>query len=281
VESALVEHPAVMEAAVTGVPDPVRGLNVKATIILAKGYLPSDALKKEIQEHVKKVTAPYKYPRIVEFVKELPKTISGKTRRVEIREQDNQKMQAQKTEHKQEFLNISARIREMRDVCGYSVAFMAKELGIDAAAYEKYETCGENIPISALYHMANLFKVDMTEIVEGRTPRIDTYCMVPAGQGVKIERYPGYDFRRLAHTYMHKIMEPMIVTVEPEDHDPELVTHKGQEFNLVLEGSVAVLFDGKQLLLEEGDSVYFNPAYPHGQRAMNGKPAKFLTVIAE
>ncbi|MDR2647828.1 MAG: AMP-binding protein [Oscillospiraceae bacterium] len=88
VESALLEHPAVMESAVTGVPDPVRGFSVKATIILAKDYAPSEELKKELQDHVKRTTAPYKYPRIIEFVDELPKTISGKIRRVEIRQDD-------------------------------------------------------------------------------------------------------------------------------------------------------------------------------------------------
>jgi acetyl-CoA synthetase len=88
VESALIEHPAVLETAVTGVPDPDRGFNVKATVVLAKGYTGTEELKKELQEHVKKVTAPYKYPRVIEFVEELPKTISGKIRRVEIREQD-------------------------------------------------------------------------------------------------------------------------------------------------------------------------------------------------
>jgi len=87
VESALMEHPAVMECAITAVPDPDRGQVVKATIILSKNYQPSDELAKELQEHVKKVTAPYKYPRIVEFVTELPKTISGKIRRVQIREE--------------------------------------------------------------------------------------------------------------------------------------------------------------------------------------------------
>lgn len=86
VESALLEHPAVMECAITGVPDPDRGQIVKATIVLTKNYSPSDDLAVELQEHVKKVTAPYKYPRIIEFVTELPKTISGKIRRVEIRE---------------------------------------------------------------------------------------------------------------------------------------------------------------------------------------------------
>ncbi|MDR2159391.1 MAG: AMP-binding protein [Treponema sp.] len=88
VESALMEHPAVLECAVTGVPDSDRGTAVKATIVPARGYIPSEALKLELQNHVKKTTAPYKYPRIVEFVTELPKTISGKIRRVQIREGD-------------------------------------------------------------------------------------------------------------------------------------------------------------------------------------------------
>lgn len=92
VESALMTHPAVLECAVTAVPDPVRGQVVKATIVLARGYEASDALKKELQNHVKKTSAPYKYPRVVEFVTELPKTTSGKIRRAEIRKNDMQKL---------------------------------------------------------------------------------------------------------------------------------------------------------------------------------------------
>jgi acetyl-CoA synthetase len=88
VESALMEHPAVLECAITAVPDADRGQIVKATIVTAKNYIPGDDLARELQEHVKRVTAPYKYPRIVEFVTELPKTISGKIRRVQIREED-------------------------------------------------------------------------------------------------------------------------------------------------------------------------------------------------
>jgi acetyl-CoA synthetase len=88
VESALMEHPSVLECAVTAVPDPVRGQVVKATIVLARGYQPSEELIKELQNHVKRVTAPYKYPRMVEFAAELPKTISGKIQRNVIRNRD-------------------------------------------------------------------------------------------------------------------------------------------------------------------------------------------------
>ncbi|MCL2157742.1 MAG: AMP-binding protein [Methanobrevibacter sp.] len=88
VESALITHPSVLECAITGYPDPIRGQVVKSTIVLAKGYSPSEELKKELQNHVKSVTAPYKYPRIVEFVDELPKTISGKIKRKDIRIED-------------------------------------------------------------------------------------------------------------------------------------------------------------------------------------------------
>ncbi len=85
----MLDHRAALVPAITAVPDPVRGQVVKATVVLARGYTPSEELKKELQNHVKKATAPYKYPRIVEFVDELPKTSSGKIRRVEIRQRDS------------------------------------------------------------------------------------------------------------------------------------------------------------------------------------------------
>ncbi len=93
VESAVISHPAVLECAITGAPHPLRGQVVKATVVLTREYQPSEELKIEIQNHVKRVTAPYKYPRIIEFVDELPKTISGKIRRVEIRARDLEKKQ--------------------------------------------------------------------------------------------------------------------------------------------------------------------------------------------
>ncbi|MDD2534512.1 MAG: AMP-binding protein [Eubacteriales bacterium] len=98
VESVLMEHQAVLECAITGAPDPDRGQVVKATVVLARGYVASDELRKELQEYVKTHTAPYKYPRVLEFVSELPKTISGKIRRVEIRQGKSTGPQAPETD---------------------------------------------------------------------------------------------------------------------------------------------------------------------------------------
>ena len=92
VESALLEHPSVAESAVVASPDPIRGNIVKAYVILKPGYVPSDELVLGLQEHVRKTTAPYKYPRAIEFVTELPKTISGKIRRVELRRREVEKV---------------------------------------------------------------------------------------------------------------------------------------------------------------------------------------------
>ncbi|MDD3071236.1 MAG: acyl-CoA synthetase, partial [Methanoculleus horonobensis] len=100
VESALIEHPAVKESAVVGSPDPIRGVIIKAFVVLKDGYTGSEALVKEMQTHVKTTTAPYKYPRAIEFVAELPKTISGKIRRVELR---NLEMKRYQEAHHEEF----------------------------------------------------------------------------------------------------------------------------------------------------------------------------------
>lgn len=181
----------------------------------------------------------------------------------------------------EQFAQIAARIRELREISGYTVAQMAAELGITPEVYGQYEHSGENIPISVLYHLSQRLGVDLNILLTGAEARLDTYCLVRRGQGQPIDRYPGYRFHSLAHKYARRIMEPLMVTLDPEDHDPQPVTHPGQEFNYVLEGAMELLFDGKRFVLEAGDSVYFNPTYPHGQRAYGGQPARFLTVIAE
>ncbi len=182
---------------------------------------------------------------------------------------------------KQEYNEISARIRELRDACGYTVQEMAQELGLEDAVYAGYEQDGENIPISVIYEIANKCGVDFTEIVTGVGAKLDTYHIVKRGEGRTINRFDGYRYEDLAFRYSRKIMQPLLVTLDPSDKPADLVSHPGQEFNLVIEGSVALVFDGKELILDEGDSIYFNPNYPHGQKCHGDKKARFLTMIAE
>ena len=175
---------------------------------------------------------------------------------------------------------IAARIRELRDICGFTAAQVAEKLEISGDAYAGYEENGEDIPINVLFRLSSLFGIDFNELLTGSSPHLSSYCLVKKGHGRPIDRYQGYSFQSLAYTYKRRIMEPLLVTVQPGDRDVALVSHKGQEFNLCLEGTMEVLFDGKVITLCEGDSIYFNPEHPHGQRAVDGL-ARFLTVIAE
>ncbi|MDR1687139.1 MAG: cupin domain-containing protein [Clostridiales bacterium] len=177
-----------------------------------------------------------------------------------------------------EIRQMAARIRELRDISGYSVTEIADILGIEPFLYEQYEENGENIPINVLFRLANIYKVDLNEILTGKAPHLETYCLVKRGAGMEIDRFPGYRFHSLAYTYKRRVMEPLLVTMDSSETDAALVTHAGQEFNFCLEGTMELLFDGKVIRLEEGDCVYFNPSRPHGQRAVTAK-ARFLTVI--
>lgn len=176
---------------------------------------------------------------------------------------------------------IAARVKELRDIVGLSVQEVAEKLGIGQDEYVDYEEDRKAIPISTLNALAELLNVDFTVLLTGEAPRMAKYTLVRSGQGVHVERYPGYSFQSLAYNFKQRTMEPMFVYLEPKDDDdkePALVTHGGQEFNLVVEGTVKVVIGDKSFLLNPGDSIYFDPSIPHGQRAVGG-PVKFVTVI--
>lgn len=180
-----------------------------------------------------------------------------------------------------EFKEIARRITELREVCGYTREELAGELKLDPEVYAGYEESGEDIPISVIYQISKKFGVDFTEILTGTSAKLTTYHVVRGGEGKVIDRYPGYYFKDLAYRYTKKIMQPLLVTIDPSDKAAELVTHSGEEFNLVLDGTVILTFGDKEIVLEKGDSIYFNPGYPHGQKCKGDKPAVFLTMIAE
>jgi len=176
---------------------------------------------------------------------------------------------------------IASRIRELRDILDISPEQIAAEIEVSLNEYISYEKGETDIPIGKLYLIAGALGVDPTVILVGDSPKMVDYTIVRGGKGLSVERYAGYRFTSLAYNYIGREMEPMIVDLDPNDRDTDLVTHEGQEFNYVLEGVVTVTIGDKEHILEVGDSIYFNPALPHGQKASNGKPAKFLTIINE
>jgi transcriptional regulator with XRE-family HTH domain len=176
---------------------------------------------------------------------------------------------------------IASRLKALRELSDLTLDEAAEKLGVDAATYRAYEEAELDIPVSMLHAAADLMGVDLTELLTGKPPRLHSFCLVRQGKGIQVDRYRGYDFQSLAYNFSHRSAEPLMVTVGPEedpDNPLELVTHPGQEFNYVVEGRVRVTVGDHELLLEKGDSLYFDPTIPHGQRGVGGE-AKFLTII--
>ncbi len=180
-----------------------------------------------------------------------------------------------------ELREIGQRIEGLREACDVTREEMAADLEVSLETYTKWEELGADVPISAIYHMAQKFGVEFTEILTGTAAKLNTYQVVRSGQGREVERYPGYHFEDLAFRYCGKIMQPLEVTIDPSDEPAKLVSHSGQEFNLVLEGIVVVVWGDQEFHLSKGDSIYFNPEVPHGQRCGSSVPCRFVTVIAE
>lgn len=176
---------------------------------------------------------------------------------------------------------IGARLRELREVSDYTVEQLAAELHLDPEVYASYEQNGKDVPISVIYEIASKFKVDFTEIITGNTAWLHTYHLIRRGEGKNVNRNPEYHFEDLAYRYGNKIMQPLLVTLDPNDTPAKLITHSGQEFNMVLEGTVIITLGTKEIVMNPGDSIYFNPMIPHGQRCGSDVKARFLTVIAE
>ena len=177
--------------------------------------------------------------------------------------------------------DIGLRMEGLREACDVTVEEMAAELAVSPNTYRAWEETGVDVPISALYHMARKFGVDLTELLTGTAAKLDTFHVVRRGEGRNVDRFPGYRYDDLAWRYREKIMQPLLVVLDPTDEPAELVTHHGQEFNYVLEGTVVVTIGDQDLVLNARDSVYFNPEIPLGPRGGGDGPATFVTIIAE
>jgi transcriptional regulator with XRE-family HTH domain len=176
---------------------------------------------------------------------------------------------------------IAERLRDLREIAGVSIEDLAKELGIDPELYKTYESGNMDIPIGVLYEAANRFGVELTAILTGEDPRLHRYCLVRKDKGINVDRRNPYKYQSLAYNFVHKKAEPFLVEVTPDEVETpvHLSSHNNQEFNYVIEGTLMIYIDGHQLILNEGDSLYFDSRLSHGMKALGGKPAKFLAII--
>lgn len=175
---------------------------------------------------------------------------------------------------------IAERLRGLRDVLELTAEDIARDCDISAEEYRLAETGDYDISVSMLQKIARHYGIALDALMFGEEPKMSSYFLTRAGKGTSIERTKAYKYQSLAAGFMNRTANPFIVTVEPKPDVPiHYNSHNGQEFNLVLEGRMLISIDGKDLILNEGDSLYFNSKLPHGMKALDGKTVRFLAII--
>jgi transcriptional regulator with XRE-family HTH domain len=181
----------------------------------------------------------------------------------------------------EEIRAIGERIRGLRDACGVSTETLAAACSLPEKVLESYENGLTDIPVGNLHTIAKYFNVELNTLLTGEEPHLHGYCLTRRDSGVTVNRRLDYQYKSLAFTFADRKAEPFLVTVEPkpESEPIHLNTHLGQEFDYVLEGMLCISLNGKEFILKEGDSLYYDSGIPHGMKTLNGKSARFLACI--
>ena len=176
---------------------------------------------------------------------------------------------------------IAERIKELREINGLSATSLAQEFGISLDLIIQYESGTVDIPVGFLYKVAHKFGIELTAILTGENPRLHVYCIVRKDKGLSVERRKQYKYESLAFNFINKKAEPFVVKIEPESEfaPMDFNSHPGQEFNYVLEGTMKIVIDTHEIILNTGDSIYFDSAYKHAMKAMNQIPVKILAIV--
>lgn len=174
---------------------------------------------------------------------------------------------------------IAERLRGLRDSLDISPDEMAEKTGIGKELYATYETGQTDIPMNYLCKVAQIYGIDTAVLISGDETHAQSYFVTRKGLGISVERSKAYKYRDLAGGFKNAKATPFLVTVEPNNDPIHLNTHEGQEFNLVDKGRMLLQIDGKDIILEEGDSIYFDATKPHGMKALDNEKARFLAII--
>lgn len=176
---------------------------------------------------------------------------------------------------------IAERLAGLRDALGITPEEMAKVCNISTEEYLLLETGTVDISVSILHQISQANGIALTTLMFGDEPKMSSYFVTRKGTGIAVERVKAYKYQSLAAGFINRKADPFIVTVHPKPEEDEIFlnSHPGQEFNMVLRGRIMLRINGKDLILEEGDSIYFNSELPHGMKALDGEKVSFLAVI--
>ncbi len=178
---------------------------------------------------------------------------------------------------------MAQRIRELRDIEGYSVEEMAEKTGISPEEYIKCENGESDLNFAFIYRCASALRVNVTDIIEGYSPNLKSYTVTRAGAGQQIAKAHGMKYYNLAYAFKNRIAEPLFVrstySEDAQSKPIELTTHSGQECDIVIEGHLMVQVGDHKEVLGPGDSIYYNSDTPHGMIATNGKDCTFYAIV--
>jgi len=176
---------------------------------------------------------------------------------------------------------IAERLAGLRDALELTPEEMAQTAKLSTEEYLKLESGTVDISVSILHQISQALGVELTTLMFGDEPKMSSYFVTRKGKGIAVERTKAYKYQSLAAGFAGRMADPFMVTVHPKPDDTPIYlnSHPGQEYNMVVSGKLLLQINGKDLILEEGDSVYFNSELPHGMKALEGKEVKFLAII--
>lgn len=187
------------------------------------------------------------------------------------------------TDTRQEIKEVVQRIREMRDICGFSVSDMAEKTELPVDQYEEYESGTVDLPFTFVHKCALAFGIGIADLLEGHSARLSTYAVTRRNSGLVTAKEDGITIQSMAPMFKDKLGDPYFCVYDYDeslqDKPMKLVEHAGQEFNFVIKGSLKVQVGEHIETLNAGDSIYFKSSIPHGELAVGGAPCKFLSIV--
>ncbi len=175
---------------------------------------------------------------------------------------------------------IAVRLRELREIYEHTPEQIASKTGTSVDDYISYESGTVDIPISFLLRVSQFYGVDTTTILTGDSPRLNVCAVTRKNMGVDIVRAHHYVYKNLAYNFSRRKVEPLLVTVKPGVNSAmETNSHTGNEFDYVLEGTLRLKVGDQEMLLEPGDSAYYDSMHPHAMQAFGDKECVFLAIV--